>query len=168
MTDDDPLSNGGDGRSGPSVTERRGGEGDEQQGDLFPMGILDGDQKTLATLFKKGLPTTVTVSMGTAEVPMRDGLPDPDRLARLAVTCEVANYVPIPQREERQGERKIVGLKVRANLRPVHVEQLRSGEDEVQGAYALLLSEDPNAAATLLDRLSAMTAEALAEPAATA
>lgn len=90
----------------------------------FPSGVVDAgtNTKTLKTLIRAGLPVELTVSMRSAEVPLRGGIPDPDALMRLMVTAELAQVVPVPVREDVGGVRKTVGWKVRAVLRPTFVE----------------------------------------------
>lgn len=106
---------------------------DDEVQQLFPDGVLEGDGKTLKTLIKANLPVEVTVSMRAAEVPMRGGLPDPDSLKRVMATCEVAKYEPIPVREDQDGERKIVGWKIRAVLRPTFVEPVEDAASAATG-----------------------------------
>lgn len=101
-----------------------GGDADGDDQLEFPEGVVDAGSsgKTLKSLIRAGLPLELTVSMRSAEVPLRGGIPDPDSLHRLMVTAELAQVVPVPVREDVGGVRKVVGWKVRAVLRPTYVE----------------------------------------------
>jgi hypothetical protein len=103
-------------------------DGDDQL--EFPSGLVDAGAsgKTLKTLIKAGLPLELTVSMRSAEVPLRGGIPDPDALHRLMVTAELAQVIPVPVREDVGGVRKVVGWKVRAVLRPTFVEAIADAD----------------------------------------
>jgi hypothetical protein len=109
-----------------SIADRANGgeEGDGEQEELFPLGTLEGDKKTLAQIIRKGLPVETTVSLMSAEVPLRGGLPDPDKLHRALITAEVAKLTPVPVREDG----KIVSWKVRVSLRPTYVEAVEGQE----------------------------------------
>lgn len=136
MADVIPDDDDDDGKVEDLETRRRGrrtiadaaanGEAETPDDDQleFPSGVVDAgsNTKTLKTLIRAGLPVELTVSLRSAEVPLRGGIPDPDALTRLMVTAELAQVVPVPVREDVGGVRKTVGWKVRAVLRPTFVE----------------------------------------------
>ncbi len=113
--------------------EDRAGDGDHEvpEEELFPTGSLEGDSKTLATLLRRNLPIETTVSLRAAEVPLREGLPDPERAKRLNVTAQFEKVEVVLIREEGQ----IVGAKARVIFRPTYVEALVA-EDELEAAAA--------------------------------
>lgn len=119
----DVLAGGEEPRDNVVSIEGRAANGEHEQEpaeELFPLGSLPGDQKTLKTVFKSGLPVEVTVSLRAAEVPVRDGLVDFEKAGRVLVAYEPHKVEVVAQREEG----KLVGYKVRQVLRPSHVEQV--------------------------------------------
>lgn len=119
------------GNGGRSVADRaEDGDGEDQE-EMFPLGSLEGDpKKTLKNLIRAGLPIEYTVSLRSAEVPLRGGLPDPDAFHRLFVNSVVEKVETVALREEN----KIVGWKVRAILRPIFVQQEDAQLDEAAAA----------------------------------
>lgn len=96
------------------------GHDEQTEEELFPLGSIEGDPKTtLKNLIKSGKPIEYTVSMRSAEVPLRGGLPDPDAFHRIFVNSVLEKVETVALREEN----KVVGWKVRAVLRPVFVQQ---------------------------------------------
>jgi hypothetical protein len=151
---DDPM----EGQNGRSI-EERAGDGDGQM-EAFPMGAVDGDAKvTLRTLIRGGEPVSFTVSMRSAEVPLRGGLVDPRKTVRLLVTCEAFDGgLPVPQREDG----KVVSWKVRQSLRPTYVEPVGPTDGDLLVHYHReLLASSPSEAAVVAERIAAQTAEAL-------
>jgi len=130
---DNPLSPEDNGQQMPnnvrSIAERaENGEPDQQE---FPKGIIDvGAARTLKNLIKGGLPVESTVSMMSAEVPLRGGLPDPDGQHRFVVTTELHKAEEIAKREDGL----LASWKVRSHLRPVYVESV--------GAHQLVVGMD--------------------------
>lgn len=148
---------------GASISEMAEAEDDvEDEGTLFPMGFLKGDEVTPARMIKKGLPVEVTVSIGKAEVPMPDsGLLDPERQGRVLVTYVFGSNQEIPVREED----KIVRWKIRQNLRAVHVASANDEVALITSEFDALLALDQAAAGALLDQLGAMFRSANADTA---
>lgn len=97
---------------------------DEPVQEEFPKGVVDAgaSKRSLKTLIKGGLPVEMTVSMMSAEVPLRGGIPDPEAQHRFVVTTELHKAEPIAQREEGL----LTAWKVRAHLRPVYVEAVEA------------------------------------------
>lgn len=97
---------------------------DEPAQEEFPKGVIDAgaSKRSLKTLIKGGLPVEMTVSMMSAEVPLRGGIPDPDAQHRFITTTELHKVEPVAQREEGL----LVAWKVRAHLRPVYVEAVEA------------------------------------------
>ena len=110
-----------------SISERAAdGEGAEPEQETFPAGLFEPkDTKTLKTLVASGLPVATTVSMGKAEVPLRGGLPDPNRLHRALVTARFHKAEPIAEYDSDE-ETKVVAWKVRVTLKPRFVEVVDS------------------------------------------
>jgi hypothetical protein len=102
---------------------------DGEQEELFPVGSLEGDPKvTLKNIIKAHHRVEYTASLMSAEVPLREGLLDPDDEGRVLVTYEVASLVPVPIREDKGGTKKIVGYKIRQQLRPIYVEPIPNAQ----------------------------------------
>jgi hypothetical protein len=133
----------------------------EPQGEMFPAGVLDGDGRTLKTLIRPGLPVELTCSIGKAEVPLRGGLPDPDKPVRALVTAVFHKAEPIAIRDP--DAPKVTGWKLRAHMRADFVETV-PGTDQglIEQRFRALLEVDANAAAGLLDSLQKMASEVLA------
>jgi len=132
--------------------------------ELFPMGSLEGDEKTLGQLIRPNQSTEVTVAMTKGEVPSpTGGLLDPNKTALVLVTCEVGQYAEIPIREgtRADGDRKITGWKLRQQLTPIYVEKMAATGGVIEASFAALLQEDEPAAAALLDRMQARVEQAL-------
>jgi hypothetical protein len=162
--DDDPDAM----ANGRSIAERAA-DGDDgepgEQAEIFPLGSIEGDAKTLKTLIRAGLPVTQTVAMGSAEVPISSGgLIDPDKEGMLLVTYEAAGYQPVPVREgERHEGKRVKSWKIRTHLRPIHVERIDGEAGVIEANFASLLDVDDKAAAALLDRLGARVKAKLAD-----
>jgi hypothetical protein len=147
---DEPIP--GDERSDAGSIQDRAANGEQEE--LFPEGFIEGDKKTLANVMKRGLPVELVATMMQGEVPMRDGIPDPEKLGRLAVTVEPSNAKLSYVREKQpDGQRKIVGYKIAAQLRPVFVENLGMGEDAMTKSFEQLLAIDAQRAGKHLDAL---------------
>src|SRR4051794_4660230 len=86
-TDDDGKVSSLDARRSVADAAANGEHEEEPTEDeLFPLGSIEGDPKvTLKNLIKSGKPIEYTVSMRSAEVPLRGGLPDPDAFHRIFV-----------------------------------------------------------------------------------
>lgn len=123
VTGDRERAEAAKGEDGRSLGDRADDAPDE--GELFPLGVLDGDPAvTLKNLIGRGVKVEYTVSMRSAEVPMRGGLPNPNDHVRLAVTTEVAKVEEVAIRDSESG--KVTGWKIRATLRPTYVEPLEA------------------------------------------
>jgi hypothetical protein len=146
-----------------SIREMAEAETQQAAGELFPLGSLEGDEATLGQLIQPNHETHVTVSMGTAEVPMpRGGLLAPDKEHTLLVTCEVSGFEPVPQRDgDRVQGKTIVGWKVREKLRVIYVERVKGEEGSIEAQFADLLRADEQRGAALLDRLKGRVEQAL-------
>lgn len=135
----------------------------EAETELFPIGSLEGDETSLATLVKPTHTHEVTVSMGTAEVPSpRGGLLSPEREHLLLVTCEHAGYTEVPKREgDRVSGKTVIGWKTRQTLRPIYVERVNGEGGAIEAAFADLLRADEGAAMQALDRMKTRAEKAL-------
>jgi hypothetical protein len=87
-------------------------EGGEQE-ELFPQGSLTGGKTTLKTLVKTGQGHKLRVALSRMEVPLRGGLPDPDRQVRALVTREET----LAERDDPGNPLKVTGWKTTAKLR---------------------------------------------------
>lgn len=94
----------------------------EEAQEEFPMGLFEpSDAKTIKTLIASGLPVELTVSLGAAEIPLRGGIPDPNKLHRLLITSRFHKAEPIAQYDS-DDDTKIVGWKIRVHMKSRHVE----------------------------------------------
>lgn len=153
MSDEEPQS----------IREMAENDAQEGAGELFPIGSLEGDETSLATLVKPTHTHEVTVSMGTAEVPSpRGGLLSPDSEHLLLVTCEHAGYTEVPKREgDRVSGKTVIGWKTRQTLRPIYVERVKGEAGAIEASFADLLKADETAAMALLDRMRARAEKSL-------
>jgi hypothetical protein len=144
---------------GTSVADRAA-DGESDQLEAFPVGVIEGDAKvTHKTLIRPGEAVEYTVSLGRAEVPMRGGLVDPRKAGRCLVSYEAADGgLPVPQREDG----KVKAWKIRQSLRPVYVEPWPLEDAEAIGLlFGTLMEASPQAAMKLVDGLQARAAEYL-------
>lgn len=149
-----------------TVAERAGEEPPEPTAEeLFPMGSLAGEGPTPQTIIKKGLRTTLTVSLSRAEVPNPGGgLFDPGRYGRALVTYLPGQLHPLPLREDAGNPTKVTGWKIRQDLSVTHVAPASDPAALILGQFEELLEVEPGDAAALCERLLAMTSEALGKP----
>lgn len=146
-----------------SIREMADADANDPDEELFPLGSLEGDETTLKQLVKANHHQTVTVSMGSAEVPVTGGgLLDVNAEHMLLVTVEPRKIEVVPEREgDRVDGKTIVGYKLRQHLTPLHVERVRGEAGAIEAAFTDLLGADEGQAAALLDRMKARTDTAL-------
>lgn len=126
--------------------------------ELFPMGSLSGDQTTAQSLVRRGSAVEVTASLRKAEVPMVDGLLNPDKAGRVLVSFTPGPVHYVPQRDEG----KVTGWKLRQELWPTFVQHANDEEAVIVAEFQNLLQLDAQAAGRLIDTLSGMASEVLA------
>lgn len=149
---------------GPRSIGERAGNGDAgvPEEELFPKGSLPGDDITPQSIVKRGLPTTLMVSLMKAEVPFRGkGLADPNRFTRVLVQCLPAKVNELPLREDKADPAKVTGWKVTQELRVVHVATADEPAALMRSEFEVLLAEEPKAAGALLEELRMMMIDAL-------
>lgn len=145
-----------------SVEDRaQNGEHMEEAEQLFEDGVLDGDGVTPQNLIRKGLPVELTCSLSRAEVPLRTSLPNPGRYGRAIVTYLPAPAHAVPVRQDPADAAKVTSWKVRQDLRVTHVRDANDSEALIAEEFETLLTDAPEKASALLDRLGAWTTEAL-------
>jgi hypothetical protein len=98
-------------------------EGGEQE-ELFPQGSLTGGKTTLKTLVKTGQGHKLRVALSRMEVPLRGGLPDPDRQVRALVTGIFQKEETLAERDDPGNPLKVTGWKTTAKLRVEYVEHI--------------------------------------------
>jgi hypothetical protein len=87
--------------------------------DEFPQGVIEPSAaKKLGQLIRAGLPVELSVSMMSASIPLRGGLPDPEKQHRFVVTTQFHKAEPVAVWEDGL----LASWKVRVHLRPVYVE----------------------------------------------
>jgi len=135
---------------------------EEAQGEMFPAGSLEGEGKSLKTLHKPGQAVETTVALSRAEVPLRNGLPDPDRPVRALVTGVFQSAKTLAKREDAGNPIKVTGWKLTANLRADYVEAV-PGDDEglILQRFRAMLEVDPAGAGRLAEQINAMVGESL-------
>jgi hypothetical protein len=142
-----------------SISQQAEGAEPEEPEELFPLGSLEGDELTPQKLIKKGAPVQVTVSIGSAEVPMPSGgLLDPERTGKLIVSYAFKQQTEVPQRD---GE-DITGWKIRQELRATHVRSANDPVKLIKDEYAAVLGKDEAGAGRLLEELKEMFAKNVA------
>jgi hypothetical protein len=126
------------------------GESEQAQDELFPMGTVDGDGRSLKTIMKANAPTRSTVSISSAEIPSGGGLFDPERERTLLVTIEPGKVELVPVHKDG----KVSEWKQRQTLRPTFIESASSyGAAQIEAMFTALLADDPRDAGKLLDKL---------------
>jgi hypothetical protein len=135
----------------------------EGQAELFPQGYITGGKTTLKTLVKPGQPHKITVALSRAEVPLRGGLPDPDRQMRALVTGIFQSAKPTAERDDAGSPLKVTGWKTAVNMRVEYVEHVPDDDAGlIEQRFQAMLEVDARAAGELLDRLKVMASEQLA------
>lgn len=128
-----------------------------EEEELFPNGSLDGDNLTRATIFHKGLPSTLHVSIGKAAVPIRgSGLVHPGRFGRALVTYLPGQLHELPLRDDDNDPAKVTGLKLTQDLRAVHVADANDAAGLIRSEFEVLVAEDAAAANALVAELKEM------------
>jgi hypothetical protein len=139
--------------------EQRAAEGDpDALLEMFPTGSLEGDRRTLGNIVRPSHRVELNAIMSNGKAHLRDGLPDPEKLIRYAVTCKFAGFAgstpaPIWERQP-DGNEKIVGWRIDVRLAPTYIEQLGQGESAVTVEFDRLLAADPPSAGRLLEILT--------------
>lgn len=126
------------------------GHDPEDEGVMFPLGSVAGDNLTLSKMLK-GSPDEMTVSLRSAEVPVNGGFLDPRNFGRVLVTYEVQKVESVILREE--GE--MTGWKAREILRPTYVTDANNIGALVGSEFGKLIESDLDGAGRLLDELQA-------------
>lgn len=160
---EDPLNDHDHAATGEERAEN--GEHLEEGAELFPLGSLEGDTLTAQSYIPRKMPTQVTASLMSAEVPNRGGLLKPDHYGRLLVTYLPGKKEDVPLREERGNPAKVTGYKLRQHLRVTYVEDANDVPALIAQEFEGLLAVDATTAAQLLERLNNVASEALAVPA---
>jgi hypothetical protein len=141
-------------------------EQDLTQQQLFENGVLDGDPEiTVNNLVGPNETVTTRVAMRGAQVPLRGGLIDPRSRVRVSALCQVSRYIKTPIGEWRDDDtRNIEEWKVSAELTPIFVEYLGTGEDAVMREFdRMLAAGNTSGAGRLLDNMRAKMEKVLAE-----
>ena len=132
------------------------------QEELFPEGVVDGDGVQLKDLVKPGHTVELTCALSRAEVPLRSGLPDPNRRLRVMVTGVPGKLHPLPLREDAHKPLKVTGWKIAQDVRVDYVECVPL-EDEalILNRVRAMLDASPQAAGALAEKINAIVAEYL-------
>jgi hypothetical protein len=139
--------------------EQRAAEAEADQAEMFPLGSLEGDGRTLRNLMRPTLPITSTVSLRSAEVPLSGGdLLNPEKTGRALVTYLPEKYEEVAEHEGTEA----VAWKVRQVARPVFVEPVKGDlPDMVEAWFDRVMEESPEAGGALADRIAAKAAARL-------
>lgn len=129
---------------------------DETEAEMFPAGSLDGESITPQQLIKRGTPTEVTVSIGKAEVPLKSGMIDPNKMGRALVSYSFPKNEDVPHFEGEGSARKITRWKIRTHLTAVYVEPANDEADLIRSEFAALMALDGQAARNLVAELKEM------------
>lgn len=157
---DDPLND--------ASAEERANNGEEPltEEELFPMGALDGEGITPQTVVPRRAEPTVTVSIGKAEVPMRDGgLLNPNKLGRVLVTYRWKKNEDVGLHNDGEHPEKITDWVIRQHLEALYVQHANDVPALLVREFDNLRRDDPEAAGALLDELQRLMAGDLAEAA---
>lgn len=138
-------------------------EDELDQGEMFPNGTLEGEGKTLKTLVKPGQAVETTVALSRAEVPLRNGMPDPDRPVRALVTGVFQKATELAKREDSGNPMKVTGWKLAVGMRVEYVEAVPADDGGlILQRFRAMLEVDPSGAGRLGDEIAKLLQEALA------
>lgn len=131
-------------------TEEEQGQQDDVQ--LFPMGSIEGDGVSLKTFIRGNRDNKLTVKIKSTRVPSGSGLADPEKDRVLLVTCEPGKVETVPHKEEG----KVVRYTTVQVYEPIFVEGVQRGDvGRMEAAFKSMLTDDPDSAAKMLDRMQA-------------
>lgn len=131
-------------------------EGQEPEPEMFPAGSLDGETIQPHQIIKKGTPTEVTVSIGKAEVPLKSGMIDPNKMGRCLVSYSFLKNEDVPHYEGEGAARKITRWKIRTHLTATYVAPANDEATLIRSEFAALMQLDPAAAVALAGELKEM------------
>jgi hypothetical protein len=132
----------------------RAEEEDDQQV-IFPAGVVDGDKRTLGNLIRSNQKNELEAEMTKHRVDLRNGLLDPDKLYRYAVTCRPGKVTEVPHREKQpDGEMKTTSWTTVQVLAPVYLEPLGMGADALIQLFEKQLTANAQEAGKALDAMT--------------
>jgi hypothetical protein len=134
-------------------------EGQEATAELFEHGSLQGEGVTPQSRVPKGANPMLRAVMGQAEVPLRDGLRNPNRIGRALVTFRVRGDKTVYLHDDSDDPTKITGHKIVQQLDALYVDSADDSAALVRREFADLLGADASAAGDLLRELSQQAAE---------
>ena len=121
--------------------------------EMFPSGSLDGEHIQPQQVIKKGTPTEVTVSIGKAEVPLKSGMIDPNKMGRCLVSYAFLKNEDVPHFEGEGSARRITRWKIRTHLTATYVEPANDEAELIRSEFEALVALDGKAATALLAEL---------------
>jgi hypothetical protein len=125
---------------------------------------VSGDDVQLKNLVKSGHTVTTSAALSRAKVPLRGGLPDPNRRMRMLIVGVPAKLHSLPVRENEAKPTEVTGWDLTQDVRVDHVENVPLTESElVRNRFRALMDESPAAAGALHEELGAMLASELQE-----
>lgn len=139
------------------MTDEPDETGEPTEEELFPAGSLPGDDITPQSIVKKGLPTTLVVSLSRAEVPIRGkGLVNPNKYGQAIVTYLPGKLHELPIRQDEHDGAKVTGWKLTQDLRALYVEDANDKGALIRTQFEALTALDAAAATALLAELREM------------
>lgn len=122
--------------------------------EMFPAGSLPGDDITPQSIVKKGLPTTLVVSLSKAEVPIRGkGLVNPNKYGQVLVTYLPAKLHELPIRQDEHDGAKVTGWKLTQDLRALYVEDANDKAAVVRMLFEQVCADNAAAGVELATEL---------------
>lgn len=157
--DEDELARRRAAKGGESVAERVQNGDDDDSGELFPHGSLEGDPKvTYKNLVKTGARVSLTASLTSAEVPIRGGgLFDPEQEGLALVRYLPAQVALVPHHKDKNGQSKVEEWTLRQTLRAFKIEPAGELVNRVQ--VVDVLSAEGVASGTVTKVLAALFGE---------
>lgn len=128
-----------------SIEERaaNGATPEEDDDGQMAIGEIIGDNVTMSKLIPKSAKVELETALMSKSVPGGNkGLISPEGETMLVLTVEVANYVPVPVRERKQGETKVKSWKIRQNLRVINAYRADSADGRALLGLPPLSEED--------------------------
>lgn len=135
-----------------------GGEHEEPDVELFPLGSVQGDGVSLGKFVKPGKDNTSKVKIKAVKTAGGKGLADPDKLRTLLVSCQPGKVETVPHMEDG----KVASYETVQHYTPTFVEGVQRGDaGRIEASFAELLRDDAKGAAKALDAMQQKATEVI-------
>jgi hypothetical protein len=123
--------------------------------ELFERGVLDGDNRTLSNLIRRNQPVEVVASFSMKDVPIREGLLDPEEPGRVLLTYRPKDYKLKPKRERQaDGSMNVIGWQLAHSTEGLFAEPAPVSTDLLLREFERLLGMDGQEAMRAADQIT--------------